>query len=69
MTRSKGIEVYPRPKIERLCIAYANINELSYSEGIEDMINHFFRSQPDLQSRIEQKILLEPTLTERKKRK
>lgn len=76
MSKSKGFDTYPRPRYELLVIAYANDNELSYSEAVEDMIMYFFRvkseasvkAQNDLVNTLERRIEANPALTERRKK-
>lgn len=76
MARATPIKCHPRPKYERLVIAYANDNELSYSEAVEEMIMYFFRpkgeasikAQNDLVIQLERRIEANPTLTERRKK-
>jgi hypothetical protein len=76
MAKSKGFDTYPRPRYASLLIAYANDNELSYSEAVEDMIMYFFRvkseasvkAQNDLVATLERRIENNPTLVERRKK-
>ncbi len=76
MPRANPIKCHPRPKYERLVIAYANDNDLSYSEAVEEMIMYFFRpkgeasikAQNDLIAQLEKRIAANPSLTERRKK-
>lgn len=69
MARANVINCYPRPKYERLVVAYANDNDISYSEALEDMIQNFFRTQVEMTIKLEQRIIADPSLIERRKRK
>lgn len=76
MARANVIKCYPRPKFERLVIAYGNDNDISYSEAVEEMIMYFFRpkgeasikAQNDLVIQLERRIEANPQLIERRKK-